>query len=151
MAASNQEVIEMLALAYSMEIETVMNYLANSVNMDGVRAEEIKKSLAADVTEELGHAQTLGQRIKQLGGLVPGSLGVKLGNQQQPSTNTTDVVSVIRSVIDAEEAACKHYKKIIKAVEGEDYVTQDLCIKNLAQEEEHLILFKGFFKEYTGA
>src|SRR5215210_783856 len=81
MAASNQEVIEMLALAYSMEIETVMNYLANSVNMDGVRAEEIKKSLAADVIEELGHAQMLGQRIKQLGGLVPGSLGIKLGNQ----------------------------------------------------------------------
>ena len=151
MAASNQEVIEMLALAYSMEIETVMNYLANSINMDGVRAEEIKKSLAADITEELGHAQTLGQRIKQLGGLVPGSMSVKLGNQQQPSSNTTDVVSVTRSVIEAEDAACKHYRKIIKAVEGEDYVTQDLCIKNLAQEEEHLILFKGFLKEYTSA
>src|SRR5215213_10740014 len=73
MAASNQEVIEMLALAYSMEIETVMNYLANSVNMDGVRAEEIKKSLAADVTEELGHAQEFARRIKTLYGRVPGS------------------------------------------------------------------------------
>ena len=151
MAASTQEVIDLLTVAYSMEIETVMNYMANSINMDGVRAEEIKKSLAADIQEELTHAQTLGQRIKQLGGQVPGSMAVKLGNQQQPSTNTTDVVSVIRAVIDAEESACKHYKKIIKAVEGEDYVTQDLCIRTLADEEEHLILFKGFLKEYTGA
>ena len=72
MAATQDQVIEMLTAAYSMEIETVLNYLANSVNLDGVRAEEIKKSLAADITEEIMHAQQLGQRIKQLGGLVPG-------------------------------------------------------------------------------
>ena len=57
MAASQKEVIELLTTAYSMELETVMNYLANSTNLDGVRAEEIKKSLAADITAELGHAR----------------------------------------------------------------------------------------------
>lgn len=146
---SNQEVIEMLKTAYSMELETVMNYLANSINLDGVRAEEIKKSLGADITEELGHATQLGNRIKQLGGLVPGSLKVKLGGQPQPSENTTDMVGVIKAVISAEEAACAQYRKIIKATEGEDYVTQDLCIQLLAAEEQHLVLFKGFLKEYT--
>ena len=50
-----------------------MNYMANSINLDGVRAEEIKKSLAADIQAEVVHAQQLGNRIKQLGGLVPGS------------------------------------------------------------------------------
>ena len=147
--ATNEEFIELLKTAYSMELETVMNYLANSVNLDGVRAEEIKKSLAADIAEEIGHAQQLAQRIKQLGGLVPGSSSIALGNQQQPSDDTTDVVYVIRSVIEAEEAACAQYKRIIKATDGEDYVTQDLCIQLLAAEEEHLILFRGFLKEYT--
>jgi acyl-coenzyme A thioesterase PaaI-like protein len=33
----------MLQEAYWMEIETVMSYLANSVNPDGVRAQEIKE------------------------------------------------------------------------------------------------------------
>ena len=146
--SSRQEIIELLQTAYSMELETVMNYIANSINLDGVRAEEIKKSLAADVTEEIGHAQMLGQRIKQIGGLVPGSTSVKLGNQTQPSDDTTDVVGVIRAVIEAEEAACAHYNKLIKATDGEDYVTQDLCIRLLADEEEHLILFRGFLKEY---
>ncbi len=149
MPATNEEVIEMLKTVYSMELETVMNYLANSTNLDGVRAEEIKKSLAADVTAELGHAQMLGNRIKQLGGLVPGSLGVKLGNQTQPTDNTTDVVAVIRAVIEAESAACRQYKKIIRATDDEDFVTQDLCIRLLADEEEHLVLFKGYLKEYT--
>ena len=59
----------------------------------------------ADVTEEFMHAQQLGRRIKQLGGLVPGSAAVKLGNQIQPSDNTTDVVGVIKAVIEAEEKA----------------------------------------------
>lgn len=148
MAASREETIEMLKTAYCMEIETVLNYLANSVNLDGVRAEEIKKSLAADITEEINHAQQLGQRIKQLGGLVPGSAAVTLGQQIQPSTDTTDVVGVIKAVINAEEAACDHYKAIIRATDGEDYVTQDLCIRLLTDEEEHRILFQGFLKEY---
>ncbi|MGH7139114.1 MAG: ferritin-like domain-containing protein [Pirellulales bacterium] len=147
--ATNAQVIEMLQAAYSMELETVMNYLANSINLDGVRAEEIKKSLSADITEELGHATQLGNRIKQIGGLVPGSLKVKLGNQSQPTDNTTDVTGVIKSVIAAEEAACAQYRKIIKATEGEDYVTQDLSIQLLKAEEEHLVLFKGFLKEYA--
>src|SRR5690348_14243888 len=97
--ATTKEIIELLTTAYSMELETVMNYIANSTNLDGVRAEEIMKSLAADVTEELSHATQLGQRIKQIGGLVPGSAKVKVGNQKQPSDNTTDVTGVIRAVI----------------------------------------------------
>jgi len=152
MAASREEVIEMLKVSYRMEIETVANYLANSVNLDGVRAEEIKKSLGADIAAELGHAQQLGQRIKQLGGLVPGSLALKFDQQSmQPGDDTTNVVKVIKAVIEAEEGAIAQYRKIIKATEGEDYVTQDLCITLLADEEGHLIQFKGFLKEYTQA
>lgn len=148
MATSRDEVIGLLIDAYSMELETVMNFLANSINLDGVRAEEIKKSLALDVQEELMHATQLAQRIKQLDGFIPGPTDVKLGNQQQPVKDTTDVVSVIEAVIAAEKHACEHYKKIIRAVDGEDYVTQDLCIRLLADEEEHLALFRGFLKEY---
>jgi bacterioferritin len=151
MAASNKEIIDLLLQSYCMELETVMNYLANSTNLDGVRAEEIKKSLGADVTGEIAHAQQLANRIKQLGGHIPGSASLKMGGQIQPVTDTTDVVGVIKSVIAAEEAACAQYKKIIKAAEGEDYVTQDLCVRILADEEEHLVQFKGFLKEYTGA
>ena len=91
------------------------------------------------------------ERIKQLGGLLPGSASVKLGHQIQPSSDTTDVVGVIKAVISAEEDACAHYREIIKATDGEDFVTQDLCIRLLADEEEHLVLFRGFLKEYETA
>ena len=57
-----------------MELETVMNYIANSTNLDGIRAEEIKRALALDVVAELGHGQILARRIKTVGGVVPGSM-----------------------------------------------------------------------------
>jgi bacterioferritin len=144
--------IAALQKAYSMEMETVANYLADSVNLDGVRAEEIKKSLAADVQEELGHAKRLAHRIKQLGGAVPGATGLEITHSHLDADSpSTDVQRVIQAVIDDEQAAIDHYKQIIRDVDGKDYVTQDLCIKLLADEDEHITQFEGFMKEYTEA
>jgi bacterioferritin len=146
-----QLIIEMLTTAYWMELETVTNYIANSVNLDGVRAEEIKKSLAADVAEELLHAQNLARRVKEVGGHVPGSSGFKSAQKSlQPPADTTDVVAVIRGVIEAEDAAIAHYNKLIDLCgEAHDHVTQDLCITQLADEEGHRVMFAGFLKEYA--
>ncbi|MHC5022401.1 MAG: ferritin-like domain-containing protein [Planctomycetota bacterium] len=143
------KVLELLTSAYNSEIETVANYIASSVNLDGVRAEEIKSSLAADVTEELDHAQRLAARIKTIGGTVPGSLALAWTQRSlQPPSDTTDVVSIIKGVIAAENDAINTYQKIIKACDGTDYVTQDLAIALLADEEEHRRQFLGFLKEY---
>ena len=43
--SGKKQIIDNLTKSYWMEVETVMNYISNSVNLDGVRAEEIKKSL----------------------------------------------------------------------------------------------------------
>lgn len=146
-----KQIIEMLTQAYWMELETVTNYIANSVDLDGVRAEEIKKSLAADITEELLHAQNMAKRVKEVGGRVPGSAGFKsMQKSLQPPQDSTDVVSVIKGVIEAEDAAIEHYGKLIDlAGEAHDYVTQDICITQLADEEGHRSMFAGFLKEYT--
>ena len=60
--AKRDEIVELLKKAYWMEIETVMSYIANSVNPDGVRAQEIKESLETDITEELGHLPQPGEQ-----------------------------------------------------------------------------------------
>jgi len=148
--AYRTQIIDLLTTAYWMEIETVTNYLANSVDLDGVRAEEIKKALAADITEELTHAQTLAKRIKEVGGRVPGSMKFKASQTTlQPPKKTTDVTAVIRGVIEAENGAIDHYGKLIELCgEANDYVTQDLCITQLGDEESHRIMFQGFLKEY---
>ncbi len=147
--ASKKEIVKNLIISYWMEIETVMNYISNSINLDGVRAEEIKKSLQVDIAEEITHAQTLAKRIKELDGVVPGSMEFKAAQKfMQPPKDSTDVVSVIEGVIEAETGAIAQYNKIIKLCDGVDYVTQDLVIGLLAQEESHKIEFRGFLKEY---
>jgi bacterioferritin len=143
------KIINMLITSYAMELETVQNYLAASVNLDGVRSDVIKKALAADIPAELGHATLLANRIKTLGGTVPGSLELKRSQTSlQPPANSTDIVAVIKGVIKAEDGAIGQYNSIIKACEGTDYVTQDLAIQLLSDEEGHRREFRGFLMEY---
>lgn len=150
MAVSKEQIIEVLKKAYNMELETVINYLSNSLHMEGVRADFIKQALAADIQGEMGHATQLGNRIKQLGGSIPGSQALKMTQKTlQPQEDTTDVVDVIRGVLAAEEEAIEHYRSIVKLTEGEDYVTQDLAITIMADEEGHRQQFQGYLKEYT--
>src|SRR6185436_4808971 len=90
---AREHVVELLCRAYWMEIETVMSYMAASVNLDGVRAQEIKESLAEDVEEELGHAHRFAERIKELYGVVPGSQDFAAEqNFLQPPEEQTDIV-----------------------------------------------------------
>jgi len=144
-----EELIELLKKAYWMEIETVMSYITNSVNPDGVRAQEIIESLEEDIQEELGHAQAFAQRIKELWGIVPGSMEFSAEQTYlQPPDEATDVVSVVKGVIEAEKGAIEHYSRIIEFCEDLDYVTQDMVIGIMHDEEGHLRLFEGFLREY---
>jgi len=148
-AEKRDEIIELLSKAYWMEMETVMSYVANSVNPDGVRAQEIRESLAEDVQEELGHAHQFANRIKELYGVVPGSLDFSAEQTfLQPPDDQTDVVHVIKGVIEAETGAIEHYNRIIEAADGVDWVTQDMVIEILHDEEGHRRLFEGFLREY---
>ena len=149
--ATRETIVELLTRAYWMEIETVMNYVAGSVNPDGVRAKEITQSLAVDVQEELAHAQLFANRIKELYGVVPGSLAFAPEQTAlQPPARQTDVVHVIKGVIEAETGAIEHYNRIIEATDGVDYVTQDMVITILRDEEGHRRLFESFLREYEG-
>ena len=147
-----EEIVAMLEQAYWMEIETVMNYIANSVNPDGVRAQEIKESLQADIQEELGHAQRFAARIKELYGVVPASERFEAEQSfLQPPADQIDVTHVIRGVIEAERGAIEHYSRIIERTADADPVTQDMVIEILHDEQGHLRLFEGFLREYEAA
>jgi bacterioferritin len=144
-----EQIVAMLQKAYWMELETVMNYITNSVNPDGVRAQEIIESLKQDIQEELDHAQQFAQRIKDLYGVVPGSMEFTPEQTYlQPPAAQTDIVHVIKGVIEAENGAIDHYNQLIELTEGIDPVTNDMIIAILHDEEGHRRLFEGFLREY---
>jgi bacterioferritin len=147
--AKREEIIQLLTRAYWMELETVINYLTNSVNPDGVRARQIAEALEEDIQEELGHAERFARRIKDLYGVVPGSLDFKPEQRDlQPPARQTDVVHVIRGVIEAEQGAIAHYTRIIEETEGFDPVTNDMAIEILGDEQRHRRTFEGFLREF---
>lgn len=147
-----ERVVELLEKAYWMEIETVMSYIANSVNPDGVRAQEVKESLQQDIQEELGHAQRFADRIKELYGVVPGSERFSAEQSYlQPPADQVDIAHVIKGVIAAERGAIEHYSRIVEETESIDPVTNDMVIEILQDEQGHLRLFEGFLREYEAA
>jgi bacterioferritin len=149
MAGERAQLIAMLTQAYWMELETVMSYITNSTNPDGVRAQEIIESLKQDVQEELGHAQQFATRIKELYGVVPGSMSFMAQQSYlQPPDEQTDIVHVIKGVIEAESGAIEHYNAIIEFTDDKDPVTNDMVISILRDEEGHRRLFEGFLREY---
>jgi bacterioferritin len=149
MSGKREEIVELLKTAYFMELETVMNYVTNSINPDGVRAQEVKESVEEDIQEELTHAQQFAARIKELYGVVPGSMGFKASQDKlQPPEDQVDIVHVIKGVIDAEEGAIQHYTRMVEETEEVDPVTQDMIIEILHDEQGHKRLFEGFLREY---
>ena len=89
------------------------------------------------------------QRIKELYGVVPGSLEFKAEQSYlQPPEHQTDIVHVIKGVIEAETGAIEHYNRIIEFTDGLDFVTQDMVIAILRDEEGHRRLFEGYLREY---
>lgn len=151
-AEKREEIVALLTQAYWMEIETVMSYIANSTNPDGVRAQEIVKSLAVDVAEELAHAQQFAARIKELYGTVPGSKEFSATQDElQPPADALDLAHIVRGVIAAERGAIDFYNLIIEATDGVDPVTQDMVITILADEQNHMRTFEGFLREYESA
>jgi bacterioferritin len=148
-AEKRSEIVELLERAYWMEMETVMSYVANAAALDGIRAEEIAEALQSDVDEELGHARAFAARIKELYGTPPGSQAFTAEQSYlQPPEDATDVVGVIRGVIEAEAGAIAHYNRIIEATDGVDWATQDMVIEILRDEEGHLRQFERYLREF---
>ncbi len=143
------QIVELLTTAYWMEMETVMSYTANSINPDGIRAQEVIEALREDIAEELDHAQQFGQRIKELYGVVPGSKEFHATQDfLQPPSDQTDLAHVIRGVIQAEAGAIEHYERIINVTDGVDPATQDMVTDILRDEQKHKRLFEGFLREF---
>ena len=138
-------IIAELKRSYANELETIQNYLAHTIDLEGAGAELIRETLEEEIALKLRHARRLAKRINMLGGRVPGSLELPRSQDSlQPPPENTDVMAVIRGVISTNEATISQYQKIINLTEGLDFVTQDMVIDLLSDEREHRRLFLSF-------
>jgi bacterioferritin len=139
-----RDVVNGLKKSYAMGLESVQNYLANSIHLEGPSADEVKKVLENAASSELKHARRLARRIKILGDRIPGSLELPRDQKYlQPPVDNRDSVTVIRGAIMATDAAIACYQAMMQMTEDIDFVTQDLLIELLAEEQEQ----KGSLKQ----
>ena len=140
----NSQIIELLQAAYIAELQTVEDYLANSVWLDGPGSRPVAESLDAYIAQELAHAKKIAIRLKELGMRSPDSIR-REAQRILPLHDETDPMIAVEGVLEAERNAISRYEKLIEVCEGKDLTTQDLIIEILADEEKHRKVFEDFF------
>ena len=141
-------IIGLLREAYVMEVETALNFMRCGLDLEGMVAEIVKGNLAGEAAEEMGHAKLVGERIKVLGGRVPGSYEMQFDQESmQMSGGVLMFVGVVMGVIEAEGHAVAKYQELIEACKDVDPVTEGLCVELKGDEEGHLRKYQGFLAE----
>lgn len=131
------EVVKMLNGALATEIVCVLRYrfhyfMASGINREGVAAEFLQHSI-----EEQGHADTLAERIKQLGGkpeMNPATIAAASHSEYVEGNSLEDM---LREDLIAERIAIQTYREMIAYFGEKDSTTRRMLETILAVEEEH--------------
>lgn len=138
-------VLGMLIGAYCAEVEAAFQYEWARISCLGKARNYLESECDAHRKEEWEHAEWLAERIDTLGGTVPFTLAQI--HEQNPTPgdpeqeNNRDTAILAQQILDAEQAAVDLYTKIEAATADNDPVTNDLVIKILETEQNHVADF----------
>ena len=124
------------------------NYVASSVNREGIGAESIARSIRETIAANLRHAHQVGVRIRRLHGAVPGpdEFATRQPRLRSPA-EPLDNVSVLGGLSEAETAAIDRYRRIAAAAsEAHDPITQDLAGRIMREKENQRHSLRSFLE-----
>ncbi len=138
--ANVQEVISDLNKAYADEWLAHYQYWLTAQWIRGMDADTLKEVLLQQSADELNHAETLANRIIQLGGTPVMQFDqltatAKCGFKEPPS-NPADLKQVIKDVLDAEACAIESYNELSEKYRTTDIVTKEIFEDLLEDEVE---------------
>ncbi len=135
--ADRATVLKLLNEALATEMVCVLRYKRHFFMARGMNAEPVAAEFAEHATEEQQHADSLCERIVQLGGapnLNPDSLS-KLSHSEYVEASTLE--DMIKENLIAERIAIDSYKQMVEYIGDKDPTTRRLLEQILAVEEEH--------------
>ncbi|WP_144146009.1 bacterioferritin [Paraburkholderia sp. BCC1884] len=135
--ADRETVLKLLNDALATEIVCVLRYKRHHFMAKGINSEAVAAEFAEHAAEEQGHADSLAERIVQLGGapdFAPDSLKARAHSEYNEGENLTDM---IKENLIAERIAIDTYREIIHYIGDKDVTTRRLFEDILAVEEEH--------------
>ena len=148
--SEREEIIELLKKAYWMEIETVMSYTP-ARSTPTASAPRRSSSHWRRTSRRSSGTRSASRRGSRSSTASSPARSTSPAEQcyLQPPAHQTDIVHVVKGVIEAETGAIEHYNRIIEFTDGLDFVTQDMVIGILRDEEGHRRLFEGYLREYA--
>jgi bacterioferritin len=135
--ADREVVLKLLNDALATEIVCTLRYKRHYFMAKGIHSEAVAQEFAEHASEEQEHADTLAERIVQLGGapnFAPDSLKSRSHSEYKEGNNLIDM---IRENLIAERIAIDTYREIIRYLGDKDVTTRRLFETILAVEEEH--------------
>ncbi len=136
-AADREAVIQLLNEALATELVCVLRYKRHHFMAKGIHSESVKAEFLQHANEEMTHADSLAQRITELGGepnFSPDGLSSRSHAEYIPGDS---LASMIKENLIAERIAIESYREFITYLGNDDPTTQRMLKEILAMEEEH--------------
>jgi bacterioferritin len=135
--ADKEVVLKLLNDSLATEIVCTLRYKRHYFMAKGIHSEAVASEFAQHATEEQEHADTIAERIVQLGGepnFAPDSLASRSHSEYKEGRNLIDM---IRENLIAERIAIDTYSEIVRYLGEKDVTTRRIFEEILAVEEEH--------------
>jgi bacterioferritin len=135
--ADRETVLKLLNDSLATEIVCVLRYKRHYFMAKGIHSEAVAAEFLEHANEEQEHADTLAERIVQLGGepnFAPDGLASRSHSEYKEGS---DLIDMIRENLIAERVAIDTYREIIRYLGNDDVTTRRLFEEILAVEEEH--------------
>jgi bacterioferritin len=130
-------VVKVLNQALATEIVCVLRYKRHQFMAKGLSAQSVADEFAEHAREEQTHADSIAQRIAELGGepdFNPEGLAARSHSEYVAGDSLT---SMIKEDLVAERIAIESYSEIIRYLGENDPTSRRMMEEILAKEEEH--------------
>ncbi len=130
-------VLRLLNDALATELVCTFRYKRHYFMAKGINSESVKTEFLEHAQEEQVHADTIAERIVQLGGepnFSPDGLPDRSHSEYAEGTTLEDM---IKEHLVAERIAIDSYRQMIEYIGGDDPTTRRMLEEITAKEEEH--------------
>ena len=130
-------VVKVLNEALATEIVCVLRYKRHYFMAQGIASDSVKAEFLEHATQEQEHADSIAERIVQLGGEPDLNPDTLTSRSHAEYVEGTSLVDMLREDLVAERIAIESYREIVQWLHGKDSTTKRMMEEILAVEEEH--------------
>ncbi len=130
-------IVKLLNDSLATELVCVLRYKRHYYTAHGLASPRIAEEFLEHANEESAHADSLAERIVQLGGEPDFSPDTLLARSHADYNEETDLKAMLRANLIAERVAIEAYRQMVTLIGDKDPSTRRLIEQILEQEEEH--------------